>query len=87
MEKNRQVNARLPEKLREYVTLRAKECELPVGAYLSQIALWWFEQGAPPVHEYEARLLIERHAVKKAVFHPQPLESRPLVPETGRTEC
>lgn len=53
----RQVNARLPAELRGVIVRRAHFAGITAGGYLASIALSWLEQGAPPVTDYEARLL------------------------------
>lgn len=56
----RQINARLPDKLHKHISDRASELDETEGGYLAAIAHWWLAQGAPPVNDYEARILAGR---------------------------
>jgi hypothetical protein len=53
----RQINARLPDKLHKLISDRARDVDETEGGYLATIVQWWQAKGAPPVNDYEARLL------------------------------
>jgi hypothetical protein len=56
----RQLNARLTEAVSDLIRRRAELAEVPPAQYLAGIAACWFAQGAPPVNDYEARVLATR---------------------------
>jgi hypothetical protein len=62
----RQINARLPEALHEFIGTRAQQIDETEGGYLATIARWWLEQGAPPVNAYEARILSNLNPPQKS---------------------
>lgn len=64
MEKE-QVNTRLADALIEEIDKRRGPLDKTRGAYLAQIAEWWFAQGAPPVTEFEKRIR-ERTSARRA---------------------
>lgn len=56
---SRQVTARIPLKLHGYLGRRAQLLDETPGSYLGMILRAWFTEGAPPVNDYEARMLAE----------------------------
>ena len=60
MDRKPQIHATLPDHVREEVERRSKAVGLSRAEYLTDIARWWYGEGAPAVSKDEARLMAQK---------------------------